>query len=164
MMYGRIETKNPLKVTENNMFDSVYSPGRRNFLTISPEELTIGGRIRRERILRKFSIDQLAQYLGISASYLGAIERGKRPVTMNVMEKLHDHLGMSFDFIIEGRSISNAMVSQYVREAPSYNTQHKIDVLLGVCNDSELESCYNLIHTFLTHRRTLGIKNTEIEN
>ena len=131
----------------------LYSPAKRRFLEQPPEDLTIGGRLRRERILRKLTIEQMASFLHISACYLGAVERGQRPVSKKLQNLLHEKLGLSYDFMLEGMPITSSMITQYVREAGSYSTRHNIDVLLNVCNEEELEDSYDLVHTFLSRKR-----------
>ena len=115
--------------------------------------LSIGARLRRERFLRKLTLEQMANYLCISPSYLGAMERGKRPISRKMMAVLHDKLDLSYDFMLEGISLSGSMISQYVRESTTYTTHHNLNVLLQVCSPEELESCYQLVHTYLIHRR-----------
>ena len=48
--------------------------------------LSVGQRIRHERQLRYMTQAQLSELLGISVSYLGALERGDRLVSMNVLD------------------------------------------------------------------------------
>lgn len=140
---------------------SIYSPARRNFLLKAPESLSVGGRIRRERILRNLSLEKMADYLEISPSYLGALERGTRPISRKMMDRFHDRLNISYDFMLEGISISGSMISQYVKESATYSAHHNLNVLLNVCNKEELESCYNLVHTFLTYRRNVQSNRTD---
>ena len=131
----------------------LYSPAKRRFLQQPPENLTIGGRLRRERLLRKLTIDEMASFLGISTCYLGSIERGQRPVSKKLEKVLHERLGLSYDFLLEGMPVTSSMISQYVRETGSYSTRHNIDVLLNVCNEEELDDTYDLMHTYLSHKR-----------
>ena len=139
---------------ERTYLAGLYSPAKRRFLEQAPEDLTIGGRLRRERILRKLTIEQMASFLNISACYLGSIERGQRPVSKKLQNQLHEKLGLSYDFLIEGMPVTSSMITQYVRETGHYSTRHNIDVLLNVCNEEELEDSYDLVHTFLTRKRT----------
>ena len=132
---------------------ALYSPGKLRLIRESPETLSVGQRLRRERQLRKLSLENMANMLSISPSYLGALERGDRPLTKNTLARFHDRLNLSYDYILEGRPVTGTMITQYVREAPSYNTHHNLDVLLNVCNPSELEACYHLVHTFLSDLR-----------
>ncbi|HEV2423898.1 MAG TPA: helix-turn-helix transcriptional regulator [Terriglobia bacterium] len=49
---------------------------------------------------RGLSQDRLAQALGISASYLSLLERGKRPATIKVMRTLANWLGVAPGLLI----------------------------------------------------------------
>ena len=143
----------PPESEESNSLSGIYSPTRKALILKPPHDLTVGSRLRRERFLRKLTLEQMASYLNISPSYLGAMERGKRPISRKMMGLLHDKLDLSYDFMLEGITLSGSMISQYVRESSTYSTHHNLNVLLQVCTPDELESCYQLIHTYLIHRR-----------
>ena len=145
--------KKPAESAEAKSLSGIYSPTRKALILKSPNDLSIGARLRRERFLRKLTLEQMANYLCISPSYLGAMERGKRPISRKMMAVLHDKLDLSYDFMLEGISLSGSMISQYVRESTTYTTHHNLNVLLQVCSPEELESCYQLVHTYLIHRR-----------
>ena len=147
-------TKKPSNESEESLsLSGIYSPTRKELILKPPHDLSIGSRLRRERFLRKLTLEQMASYLNISPSYLGAMERGKRPISRKMMGLLHDKLDLSYDFMLEGITLSGNMISQYVRESSSYSIHHNLNVLLQVCTPDELESCYQLVHTYLTHRR-----------
>lgn len=131
----------------------IYSPVQRRFLSQSPDNLTVGGRLRRERLLRKLTLEGMADVLGISATYLGSVERGTRPLSRQLEKKLHEKLGLSYDFLLDGLDVTSTMITQYVRESSGYSSHHNIDVLLKICEPNELEDCYNLIHTYLIKNR-----------
>jgi len=57
--------------------------------------LQFGEILYRLRGARGLSQDRMAQTLGISASYLSLLERGKRPATMKVMRTLANWLGVA---------------------------------------------------------------------
>lgn len=131
----------------------LYPPKKLEFLSCPVRDLTVGGRVRRERLLRKMTIEEMSNCLSCSPTYLGAIERGKRPVSRNFMKKLHDILGISYDFLLDGNTISGTAIAQYVQEGVIYSTHHNLNVLLNVCNEEELDSCYQLVHTYLPQIR-----------
>lgn len=141
------------KDKESSLLSGIYSPKRKELIMKRPETLTVGQRLRRERYLRKWSLEKMAAYLGISTSYLGALERGERSLSASVESKIHRLLHLSYDFLHVGITLSGEAISQYVHESVNYSTKHNVDVLLGVCTEEELESCYELIHTFLINRR-----------
>ena len=131
----------------------IYPPGKRDLIQKSPETLSVGNRLRRERFLRKLTQEEMADYLNISASYLGAMERGDRPISRRMMNLLHEKLDISYDYMLEGLTITGTTVTKFVKENTIYSAHHNLNVLLNVCDEDELESCYQLVHTFLTHKR-----------
>lgn len=130
-----------------------FSPKRREFLSCAPETLTPGGRLRRERLLRKSTLEEMSEFLEVSPAYLGAIERGKRPVSTKFMQKLHDRLGISYDFLFDGIVLSGNTIAHFVQESSDYSARHNIDVLLDISTPDELDACYNLFHTYLSQTR-----------
>ena len=137
-------------IPEQELFLSgYYTPQKKTLIMKSPEEISIGARLKRERYLRKLTQEQMADYLGISPSYLGAMERGVRPISRKMMDRLHEKLNISYDFMLEGLSMSGAVVSQYVQESGIQSPARKLNVLLNVCTNEELDACYILVHTYL---------------
>ncbi len=124
---------------------------------LTPEmrsRLTIGQRIRHERQLRYMTQAQLSELLGISVSYLGAMERGDRPVSSSMILRFHECLGLSYDYLLEGTTFSDMALAQYIRESESNGPKRNLEVILGTCSQQEMENCYDLIHTYLlTSRR-----------
>lgn len=53
-----------------------------------------GRNVRRVRIARAMSIEALANEVGLSYSYVGEIERGRRNPTLSVVERVADALGV----------------------------------------------------------------------
>ncbi|MBR6322722.1 MAG: helix-turn-helix transcriptional regulator [Lachnospiraceae bacterium] len=145
--------RHALPDSNSSMLTGIYSPKRRDLILQDPEKLTVGYRVRRERYLRKWSMEQMAAYLNISASYLGAIERSERSVSSKMMVKLHRKLNLSYDYLLEGIQLTGEAIAQYVRESSDYSVEHNLDVLLGVCSEEELQNCYELVHTYLTNHR-----------
>ncbi len=137
--------------TDQNALRAAFSPGRLGFLSISPEQLSAGGRIRRERILRNMTQEEMASYLNISASYLGAIERGSRPLSKKMMKVFHDRLKVSYDFLMEGRFMTGAMIQQFVREEASADAVYKLNVLVNAESPENQAACYELVHSYLTN-------------
>ncbi|MBQ7432923.1 MAG: helix-turn-helix transcriptional regulator [Lachnospiraceae bacterium] len=121
---------------------------------------TIGKRIREERKKLGMTQAQLSKVLGISTSYLGALERGSRSISSNILSKLHKHLNLSYDYLLEGTTLQDLSLQQYIRESTDYDygVRHDLDVVLGTCTEAELEACYELIRTYLLHSRSRSNK------
>jgi len=60
----------------------------------------LGERIRQER--KKLSLTQstLAESINISGTYMGAIERGERNLTLDTLVRLANRLGVSIDYLL----------------------------------------------------------------
>jgi transcriptional regulator with XRE-family HTH domain len=57
---------------------------------MNDQELTkkVGSRIRAERELSGYKIVELAERIGLSESYLSRIERGERPIDIDLIERI----------------------------------------------------------------------------
>ena len=95
----------------------------------SSYSILIGHRIRNERIALGMTQSEFAKLLGISPSYLGALERGTRPVSRSIMNRLHE-------------------------KTEHYRVRRDIGLLLASCSVREAKDCYQLIHTYLDHLRS----------
>jgi len=113
----------------------------------------IGRRIRTERLRRQKTQEEFSRMIGISPSYLGALERGTRQLSRQVMRMMHERLGISYDYLIDG-NISNEFSPQNtLRESGNYHIRRDISLMLSSCNTEETRECYNLLHTYLAHMR-----------
>ncbi len=63
---------------------------------------SLGARIRRERILRGWTQEQLAEKANISLSFLGHIERGTRKASLETLVALANVLDTSMDELLSG--------------------------------------------------------------
>ncbi len=63
---------------------------------------SLGARIRRERILRGWTQEQLAEKANISLSFLGHIERGTRKASLETLVALANVLNASVDELLSG--------------------------------------------------------------
>jgi XRE family transcriptional regulator, regulator of sulfur utilization len=61
-----------------------------------------GHNVRRLRLERKMTQEELAQKAGINRSYLGSVERGGRRTSMENIARLAKALGVSADVLFRG--------------------------------------------------------------
>ncbi len=61
---------------------------------------SLGARVRRERVLRGWTQEQLAEKADISLSFLGHIERGTRKASLETMVVLCNVLDVSMDSLL----------------------------------------------------------------
>ena len=60
----------------------------------------LGKRIREERLRLNLTQAQLAEDIDISDTYMGAIERGERSLTLDTLVRLVNRLGVTVDYIL----------------------------------------------------------------
>ncbi len=60
----------------------------------------LGKRIREERRRLNLTQAQLAEDIDISDTYMGAIERGERSLTLDTLVRLVNRLGVSVDYML----------------------------------------------------------------
>lgn len=60
----------------------------------------LGERIREERLRLNLTQATLAEAIDISDTYMGAIERGERSLTLETLVKLVNRLGVSVDYML----------------------------------------------------------------
>ena len=96
-------------------------------LMLTSTETEIGKRFKAVRL--SYGDDQItfAEKLGISQSYLSAIERGTRQPSVRVMKTLAD-MGFSIDWIYSGKSTDN-LKSLKKRQADLAFIRDKLDAM-----------------------------------
>lgn len=63
--------------------------------------VALGKRIKEERLILNLTQEQLAEYVDISASYMGQIERGERKVTLDTLIRIANKLNVSIDYLLK---------------------------------------------------------------
>jgi len=61
----------------------------------------LGRRIRTERSNRNLTQEQLAEAAGVSATYIGCVERGERSITLEKLIDITNALHVSIDYLIQ---------------------------------------------------------------
>ena len=64
----------------------------------------LGERIREERLRLHLTQAQLAESVDISDTYMGAIERGERSLTLDTLVRLVNRLGVTVDYLRTART------------------------------------------------------------
>lgn len=60
----------------------------------------LGNRIRNERNKRNLTIEEFAELIQVSSSYLGLIERGERHVSLNTLIQISESLNIPIDHFL----------------------------------------------------------------
>lgn len=77
----------------------------------------LGKRIREERQRLNLTQAQLAEDIDISDTYMGAIERGERSLTLDTLVKLVNRLGVSADYMLSDsvRDSNANIINQFLQ-------------------------------------------------
>ena len=94
----------------------------------------LGNRIREERRRLHLTQAQLAEDVDISDTYMGAIERGERSLTLDTLVRLVNRLGVTVDYLLaDSVSDSDANImeqfKQIMDQQPLERRQMAINVL-----------------------------------
>ncbi len=94
----------------------------------------LGNRIREERLRLHLTQAQLAEAVDISDTYMGAIERGERSLTLDTLVRLVNRLGVTVDYLLaDSISDSDANImeqfKQIMDQQPLGRRQMAINVL-----------------------------------
>ena len=97
----------------------------------------LGNRIREERLRLHLTQAQLAEDVDISDTYMGAIERGERSLTLDTLVRLVNRLGVTVDYLLaDSVSDSDANImeqfKQIMDQQPLERRQMAINVLRAV--------------------------------
>ena len=97
----------------------------------------LGKRIREERQRLNLTQAQLAEAIDISDTYMGAIERGERSLTLDTLVRLVNRLGVTVDYLLSDSvsdNDSNIMnqFKQIIDRQPIKRKQMAINVLRAI--------------------------------
>ena len=98
----------------------------------------IGKRIQQLRKLKKMSQADLAEYTGMSVSYISHIENAKRKASLESVIRIVNALGITVDELLAGVQMNNPA---------AYQTD--IDMLMEDCSENEKRFIYELIKASL---------------
>lgn len=94
----------------------------------------LGERIREERLKLNLTQAKLAEAVDISDTYMGAIERGERSLTLDTLVRLANRLGVTVDYLLSDSVADNdsnitAQFRQIIDNQPLERKQMAINVL-----------------------------------
>lgn len=78
---------------------------------------TIGKNIRKYRLMKKLRQEDLAEKAGLTANYIGMVERGEKIPSLETFIKILNTLGISADMVLSdvldnGYTIKNSMLNE----------------------------------------------------
>ena len=97
----------------------------------------LGKRIREERLRLNLTQAQLAEAVDISDTYMGAIERGERSLTLDTLVRLVNRLGITIDYLLSDSVMdSDASIIEQFKQIidcqPLERKQMAINVLRAI--------------------------------
>lgn len=97
----------------------------------------LGKRIREERRRLNLTQAQLAEAIDISDTYMGAIERGERSLTLDTLVRLVERLGVTVDYLLADSVTDNdsniiEQFKQIIDCQPLERKQMAINVLRSI--------------------------------
>ena len=98
----------------------------------------IGQRIRAERLKFNLTQEKFAEAIGMSAMYIGQVERGERKMSLDTLIKVSDCLHVSTDYLIRGAATSGEVTSE-------------LQSLLDRCSPGEISVINDVIKVILPH-------------
>lgn len=128
-----VNTRNPKEYKSENYQDDNYMSEKSN---------TIGKNIRSERKLRNFSVENLAEFLELSISYIGLLERGDRCPSLKIVYKLCDLFGSTPNDILIEKRYDEKIHRIFVAEDKSASNKYRIEAIMSLINtltESELD-------------------------
>ncbi|SET28996.1 DNA-binding transcriptional regulator, XRE-family HTH domain [Natronincola peptidivorans] len=78
--------------------------------------ISIGKKIRQERMMRNFTLEQLAEILDLSPSYMGLIERGQRGISIETLCKLSIAFNVSTDYLLFSNDIEEVAKNNVIKD------------------------------------------------
>ena len=78
---------------------------------------TIGNNIRKYRLMKKLRQEDLAEKAGLTANYIGMVERGEKIPSLETFIKILNTLGVSADMVLidvldNGYTVKNSMLNE----------------------------------------------------
>lgn len=92
----------------------------------------IGNKIRQKRIQLGYSQEYLAELCGISASYIGHIERGTKKMSISIAVSLAHILHLSLDYLFLDASDNEENILLSVNSLLKQGSKEQADTLLKV--------------------------------
>jgi len=95
---------------------------------------TLGARIREERLKKGWTIEKLAEYMDLSPSFLGSVERGEKALSIEKLYRASEIFGVTTDSLIKSKLQHNSRIEAF-------------NLLLSDLNDNEYTTVYDIAST-----------------
>ncbi|GAB1476946.1 helix-turn-helix transcriptional regulator [Bacillota bacterium] len=82
----------------------------------------LGIKLRSLRLIRCYSIEELAHKAGLNPAHLGKIERGERNFTIQSLDRIINALGVSYDTVFDFEKMVPPVENPVIKKTVSYLT------------------------------------------
>lgn len=95
----------------------------------------IGSNIRRERMVRNMSIEELSELLRLSTAFVGLIERGQRGAKLANLLKIADIFSITLNDLVYNKGVDSLEVREKDEENEEVIKQQKKDAIMSLIYD-----------------------------
>ncbi|MCL2592062.1 MAG: helix-turn-helix transcriptional regulator [Defluviitaleaceae bacterium] len=104
----------------------------------------IGYRIRRERLVRNITIEELAEMLNLSTAFIGLIERGYRGCKIDNLVKIADMFGLTVNDLVYDKE-DDLQIREPKYSSTVIDKQNAVATFAKNLNEKELDIIINTI-------------------
>lgn len=97
------------------------------------DRIALGKRLREERIRSGMTQEQTAEYINVSTTYIGLIERGERSVTLEKLILLAECFHVTIDYLLQDNLPVSAMQqNEQLNKLWSVATEQEKNMILSI--------------------------------
>ena len=123
----------------------------------------IGSNVRRERMLRNMSIEELSEILQLSTAFIGLIERGHRGAKLYNLLRIADIFGITVNDLVYSKSTDVLEVREGNENNEDALKQQKKDAIVSLVYDFSAEELQFLVSTIKAMRALKRSENKDEE-
>ena len=123
----------------------------------------IGSNVRRERMLRNMSIEELSEILQLSTAFIGLIERGHRGAKLYNLLRIADIFGITVNDLVYSKSSDMLEVREDNGNSEEVLKQQKKDAIVSLVYDFNPEELQFVISTIKAMRTLKRSENKSAE-
>lgn len=107
--------------------------------------LSMGNRIREERLKLNLTQEQLAENVHVSSAYIGQIERGERSASLDVLLEIVNALGVTVDYLL-----ADSYTGKYNESVVAYSLSR----LLENRDPRDVDTAFSVLNTLFDRLET----------
>jgi len=79
----------------------------------------IGTQLKKERLRLGYTQSQMVEYVGLSLNHYGAVERGKKMLSLETFVDVCKQLNLDPSFVLTGEKSADTIIASYLADCPS---------------------------------------------